>query len=465
MPVSGTLRLALAGGMLAIALPLCGAAVSQEKDSGLVAIRATPGLPNSVIEYIARNSELRPGVILANERPEDFVAAICGVGTDAFNKIFFDEVNSNKITRGAVPTPRTVSIPACAKWVQERHAEAEVRAGEKLDDVLLRRIGRTGSVPFQCAPNVNLPRCGKPLRDLAQQANPGVNVDALQAGQRIKLPFATYLTTFKVKASTHLTAKQVVEKIAELGRSELPHSPVIKVFVAPPVRLLAPVASEDVEDPACVSASTKAKNWPYDKELVSRVIKRTRDRADAAGDSLVPTTVTVIDTGLDESFPGGFLRRNTTDPNVTFGIGTFRADQFRPDPRHEPIELRMHGTEVAEIIAGGSGLRSAVPDLAKLFRINIVNVMEPGQEDPDKKIQFEIKPDGVIRGTEWATANAQIANVSIGSETTLLGLRNAVQLKPDFLLVAAAGNDSNELGDNLALYPANYGGTSTVVGT
>src|SRR5215204_5387822 len=48
MPVSGTLRLALAGGMLAIALPLCGAAVSQEKDSGLVAIRATPGLPNSV---------------------------------------------------------------------------------------------------------------------------------------------------------------------------------------------------------------------------------------------------------------------------------------------------------------------------------------------------------------------------------------------------------------------------------
>jgi hypothetical protein len=449
--------------MAIAAILSCGAAFSEEKDSGLVSIRATPGLPDSVIEYVARNSEPRPGVIRANERPEEFVAKICGVGTEAFNKVFYGEVNGNRISREPVGKDRPVRIPACAKWVQERGAEAEVRNGERLDDVLLRRIGRTGSVPFLCATTANSPRCNKLLRDLVQQANPGVDLNALKAGQKIRLPFATYLTTFQVKKN--LTAKEVIAEISKRGREDILHSALIQNFMAPPVRLLAPVANEDLADAACLTASKIASNWPYDSKLVGQVIARTRQRAEAVGNPPSSTTLTIVDTGVDASFPENFLRRNTkVDSSLAFGIGTFRPDQFRPDPRHEPSEMRLHGTNVAAIATGGSGLRSVVPDLNRLLRINIVNVIEPSGEGPDK-VTFDIKTDGVTRGAEYATANAQIANISIGSETTLLGVQNALLAQKNFLLVTAAGNDSNVLGDNLALYPANFGGSNGIVGT
>lgn len=424
-----------------------------------MAVRATPGLPDAVIEFIAQVSEPRSAVIRANEWPEEFVREICGVNTTAFDRVFYNEVNKDKIARERWAKPRPVKVPACVKW--RRDVQVRVRAGDTLDDILVRRVGRTESQPLVCPSGEASRRCNKTLRELVQEKNPGKDLDRLQEGQQIVLPFATYLTTFKVKASANLSAEQVTQKIAELGRADIAGSPIIKNFVAPAVRLLAPIAGDELGE-ACGAASTIAKTaWPYDANLISMVITRNLARAKETDNPLSPVTVSVIDTGLDTTFPEGLLRRDATvDPKYAYGIGSFRQDNMRPFPDHEPIELRLHGTQVAEILTGGSGLRAAFPELAKLFRINVVNVIEPGTAKGD----YHITTEGVNIGADWAAANAQIANVSIGSAKPLVGLRDAVARQPQLLLVAAAGNESDDLGQ-FALYPANFGGTNDVIGT
>ena len=106
------------------------------------------------------------------------------------------------------------------------------------------------------------------------------------------------------------------------------------------------------------------RSWPYDAQLIASVIKRNLAAAAEAGQQIVPTTITILDTGLDASFPPSLLRRDdSVDPKYSYGIGVFQQDNIRPYPNHTPDEVRLHGTEVAKIAAGISALQSASDDL------------------------------------------------------------------------------------------------------
>src|SRR4029077_2599629 len=208
----------------------CGAAAIAADNRGGVAVRATPGLPDPVIDFIARVSEPQPTIIPANELPRDFIARRCGVYTTTYGKVFHGEVNKSVLADRSAE-PRDVLLPACARW--QNDFAVRVRAGETLDDILARRVGLTSNQRLVCQPGEPSRRCNKTMRQLIQEKYPGKNLDQLQEGEELVLPFATFLTTFHIKASAHLSAEQVVKKISELGRQDMSGGPIIKNFVAP----------------------------------------------------------------------------------------------------------------------------------------------------------------------------------------------------------------------------------------
>ena len=166
--------------------------------------------------------------------------------------------------------------------------------------------------------------------------------------------------------------------------------------------------------------------------------------------------VTVIDTGLDETkfsaeFLRDFMRINQTPNNGEgrFGIGSFQKGVTKPDNRYA---THLHGTQVADIVAGGSGLRSEYSQLSALIAINVVNLIIP--ESPTR---FVIREGDIVNGVSFARdKGAHVANISVGSAKELKTLVDVLVGRP-LVLVVAAGNERKDLG-KFALYPGLYGG-------
>jgi subtilisin family serine protease len=434
-------------------------AAESAEDAGFVTVRATPGLPDAVIEYIARIAEPRPFELQPNQLPEEVIAAVCGATTNVYLAVY-DSLNSklNEIARARVPRKRWQKLPACIRW-EQRNVSVTIEAGNTLDSILQEYIGRNQKARFTCPGDPSPPRCNKTFRDLVQDMNRGEDLDNLRPGSTIFLPFRTTRTTFRIDPSANLSAEQVVAKITELGGQQTPDSPIIQVGVGQLVNLISPLDAKDsdVNNPACSDASQTAKNrgenWPYNAGLVARILTRNAARAAELGQAINPVTITIIDTGLDPTFvPDALLSRDGTEPGNPFGFGTYINNRSNPFADQQPREMRMHGSQVTAIATGATDLREAILKLP--VRVKIVNVVEKIGGD------YGVTASGVERGMAWARPRSQIANVSIGSETELRGFVDTLQSDRSMLAVVAAGNDRGRvLGDDISLYPAVYGGT------
>ncbi len=387
------------------------------------------------------------------------IEQVCGAYTEAYADVFY-ELNKT-LDRRPKPYDRPAQMPACPKW--RHNVMALVTPGDSLDTILLREVGRTGRDRLLCpGEDTQSVRCNKTFRDLAQQVNPGKNLDELKDGQKIMLPLATYAVNVKVKLSADLTIKLVREKIAQLGRQDLVGGPIISNEITPPIRMLAAVPANDLEfsDRACAHAREMARQpWPYDSKLVAKVLQQNLAAARELEQPVNPATVTVIDTGVARSFPESYMREDrSVDAVYAFGIGVYRQD-IRPFKDQIPIEERLHGTEVAEILTGSSGLKKYFPELNRLFRINVVNLMVP----TSAKNNYEVEAAGLERAIKWFVSHADIANISVGSDSDLPSFSDVIRRDPTKLIVVAAGNDTDDIG-KYALYPANYGGTAREIG-
>ncbi|MGY4348692.1 hypothetical protein ACVWXM_005159 [Bradyrhizobium sp. GM7.3] len=434
---------------------------ADAEDTGLVTVRATPGLPDAAIEYIARIAEPRSFELKANQLPEEVIAAVCGATTNSFLSVY-DSLNAKQTAspRARVPRKRWTKVPACIRWERgDGGVPVTIETGNTLDSILLEYIGRDQKARFTCPGDPTPPRCNKTFRDLVQDMNRGEDLDNLRPGNTILLPFRTVRTTFRVDPLATLSAEQVVAKIAELGQKSFPDSPIIQIDVGQPVRLITPLGTQDadISTPACSkawqTANGEGRPWPYDAALVARVLVRNAARVTELGQATIPVTVTVIDTGLDPSFvPEALLSRDGTEPGNPAGMGVFIKNRTMPFADHLPREVRMHGSQVAAIVTGASDLRAAI--LKSPVRLKIVNIVEKIGSD-----EYGVTGSGVERGMAWAKERSQIANVSIGSETELKGFLDALRTDRTMLAVVAAGNDKGLLGDDISLYPAVYGGT------
>lgn len=430
-------------------------------DDRFLTIRATSALPDAVITYIAQSSTPDAMELRENEALEKLITSVCGYYLPAFANEFFAINRPIALDSRVKPTARPVQMPACVKW---RHdVLVKVPEGDNLDSLLLRKIGLKSTSRLACATQMT-GRCNKTFRALVAQVNPDIkdeNLDSLSGIKQLILPLVTEPTTIKVKRG--LDPEVVRARITELSQQTASvESSVIRNTIARPMKLLAKddlsVADDDCKN-APQSARAMGRAWPYNSTSVDEAIKRTLAIAKKRDDKPTSTVVTLIDTGLTDSFvktSNSLLKRSsTTSEWSTYGLGMARPDGIAPFPDYD---MGWHGTRVAQILTRASGLSTAT--LADLVRVNIANVV--ARKSIDRP--YEIDPNGITPGLHLAIETARIANLSIGSETPIEYILTLIAGKR-LLLVVAAGNERHALSAaNFPLYPALYGGTNPAGG-
>jgi subtilisin family serine protease len=458
---------------LAAALLLSPVTLHAASEGQNVTIRATSGVADEIIKYVAEVSELDHLKIPPNETVDAFITKRCGANTNVFKDLFL-ELNKEALAKAPLTSERSVKMPACIMWRNFRRDESETQfggvavkivVGDSLEAVLQRRIGFGPDDKLTCSPTAQQrSRCNRTYRDLVQQYNRGRILEPLDPRKELVLPLVTEPRTVRLnrdKVAQGLTAAQVVAKITELAQQTGTSAAIVRNVVAPDVRLLGAVSTEDLDPDRkeCREANIVARRpWPYNVKEVAEAITRSLVAAERAGGRRNNHVVTtIVDTGLDpKTFPERFLKKNTiANSKPGFGIGIDQEGVIAPFPKYE---AQWHGTQVAHIFTGGSGLRDAFPGLSALIKLNVVNLVETKNQSGGGEA-YNISAAGVGRGLSHAIETAQVANMSVGSATQLTFAEQVLRQK-DLLLVVAAGNERNKFGaSDPPLYPAKYGGT------
>ncbi len=445
-------------------------------------IRATSPVPNPVTEYVAKVSKPRKVTIPPTQSVEYFIRQRCGSYSPVFANTFYSLNEPLDKDRGPSKSPRDANMPACIIWGlfrQEKNSRGGVgipvpvlSTDKSLDPVLRRNVGLKVSADtiWSCAQAVTISAyCGKTYRQLVEQLNPPGTLDKFfDPQQQAQQPQERQLVLPLVTKPSHLeldpNAKDVAEKTLQDVKRKIeqlsePYGAEYESAIFDGrIHLFGAADLQTEKDKkGCRGAIVERPDWPYDANRVSSVINRTLERLDAP----TPVTVTVMDTGLDDGqFIGDekkFLRTDTVSgsPYGTYGMGIDDTKVTKPAADYP---LAWHGTAVADVLAGGSGLRGQFKELFKYLKINVINLITSDRNTNPPK--FDIVPEAIVRSMDFTDVNrVAVANVSIGSTTSLDQLEKLLQSQ-NLILVAAAGNEAqNVQRGEFTTYPASYGGT------
>jgi hypothetical protein len=211
--------------------------------------------------------------------------------------------------------------------------------------------------------------------------------------------------------------------------------------------------------------------WPLDQRLVADALRVALRAAAERGQHPAKTVVRVADTGvrgLLTFFPQELLAQDeqSASPLVTlpeetwegyrygFAAGGRGASVF---PYPENVDrYHWHGTQVADLILGGAGLRAvilqALPqgliglNFAKLSQ-RVAGGGQPRIDSGALQQAFEHQPPAFILNASVGTQER------LGSFITLAGNNRSY-----ILVVVAAGNEGRDLARAPTIYPAAYGG-------
>ncbi|MEU3609401.1 S8 family serine peptidase [Streptomyces sp. NPDC035033] len=181
--------------------------------------------------------------------------------------------------------------------------------------------------------------------------------------------------------------------------------------------------------PTAVAADARSQQWYLDAMKAEEIWKKTTGKG---------ITVAVIDSGVDPDTP-------SLKGKVLKG---WDASESKGD---ETDDYSGHGTSIAETIVGsgaGGGIKGLAPD-AKVIPYRVADTERQNEQAVNA---FDVEE--AIKAA--ADSDAQIINLSIGSEYYSEGEREAVKYAQSKgkLLFASAGNEA--LKGNKKNYPASY---------
>jgi hypothetical protein len=450
---------------------------SEGPDS--ISIRGTSGISDELIKYVAINSEWTSMRLPANEPAANFIRSICGSITDTYARVFFSANPKLKTPSSAME--ELVLVPACFRWTQ--NVTVSKLPGETVDALLRRMTGLGAEDLFECAtaaqpsttnmgqpetntsspPHTTRPvastRCNKKFIALVQELNPGVDLDT---SPTLKLPLKTSTTTFKPNKSIGKDASEIKQEIIDINTKSGAGTALIRVSISGSINLTAPVDPFEltVNAPACVHPETGSmgKSWPYDATQIAQILNKDIEFfLNKEHNPLEPQLVGILDTGVEtdqknaDHVPSSFIKFLGDQPVARGIVPLGHYMPFAND------ESGKHGTEIANIVTGGSGLRPFLLDrLSNMLKIIFVNIRTPTGSGPYQT--YTIEKSSVYDGVNFAKENkVLIVNLSIQGRERLEDLLDPG--KSGILFVVAAGNDHKPLGGP-DTYPANYGGTS-----
>ncbi len=434
-------------------------------------VRATSSLSDEAIAFIADIAEPLKRTIPPRTRPETFLSGVCGGGlTNTYLKKF-QELNP-KTQLAPSDSSREVMVPACVHW--RNNVDIKISKDDTLDRVILREIGATATTLLQpCGPAEKSSRCNLSIQDVVRKMNPGLDIENLKPGQRLSLPVVSKFTTIKLK-QTERTLANVVETLTSLtgggdvsaaGQGLVSATPAIE-----DIELVKPLSldSDKIGASNCKNADAVSPNsWPVDADRLIVALIRNRQLIERnTGQLIRAARVAIIDTGLailSERLPQSLFDKNMGESEFPsngidddkngyiddlYGIDTRGGGKIEP---HEGYQFKRHGYYVFDLSTGGAAFRKKYPKLDQHMRFKVIRVVTAIGD------RFEIQESAILRAAQYAARNMNIANLSVGSGTSMDILEGIVRNQPKLLLVVAAGNEGQNI--NLkATYPAIFGG-------
>lgn len=432
-----------------------------------VTVRATSALSDQAIQYLAGVSKPKELTIPAGVKPETFLRAFCGGGLSNTYQEEFYKLNGASFERAPVSRPRNVIVPGCVQWA--RDVKVPLRPNDTIDTVVQREIGTdAGAVLKPCAPNEKDLRCNKSIRQIVRILNPDLKVDELKDAKQIILPVVSKFTTIQLNEDAP-SPETVVNELEKLTATTSTASPNVQTQAAAPgvedIELIKPLNFETgFVDKSDCSAAGPNSAWPFNERAVLAALARNRAALEAVGGTVKPARIAILDTGAElpsSEISVQLLERNILEiPNNNidddrngfiddvFGIDARGLGKIAPAANYEAAE---HGWYVADLATGGAKTRQQRTVLAQHLRLKVVNLVLADQS------KFEIREGAILRGLQYASSYADIANLSVGSPNSMDNVVTAARGYPKLLLVIAAGNRGKDLNIK-PLYPAFFGG-------
>ncbi|WP_426421757.1 S8 family serine peptidase [Bradyrhizobium genosp. A] len=432
-----------------------------------VTVRATSALSDQAVQYLAGVSKPKELTIPAGVKPETFMRAFCGGGLSNTYQEEFYKLNGVNFERAPVNRPRNVLVPGCVQWA--RDAKVPLRPNDTIDTVIQREIGTDSEAVLKpCGANDKDLRCNKTIRQLVRILNPDLNLDDPKDAKQVVLPVVSKFTTIQLNEAAP-PPETVVNQLEKLTATTAAAPPNVQAQAAAPgvedIELIKPLnfVTGFVDKSDCSTADPNAA-WPINEGAVLAALARNRLALEAAGATVKPARIAVLDTGVElpsAEIPVQLLERNLLEvPNNNvdddrngfiddvYGIDARGLGKIAPAANYEAAE---HGWYVADLATGGVRTRQQQAVLAQHLRLKVVNLVLADQN------KFEIREGSILRGLQYASSYADIVNLSVGSPNSMDNVVTAARGYPNLLLVIAAGNRGQDLNIK-PLYPAFFGG-------
>ena len=378
------------------------------------------------------------------------------------------------------PTVRTVVLPVCAKVA--KLVTVEVLPGDTLESIVGRYLGvKPDDIIASCrsSQSKNVATGKSPCKSTARDAIAALNggnkagLDDLVPGRQLLLPVTTRSTTFALRDG--VSPDVAIQKIQNAQVAD--NAKVLtNVQESPDLRLLTPLKSNDekVKGTSCSPESAAlTRPWPFDSVRLRTLIEANKVRARQRNISLIPTVIRIADTGavgLESYFPKEALAINKFEkPFQPYDLdgNHFNGDYYGFDAAqngdvraYDDDPNRLHGTAVADLALGGLAFRTLYPDIYSLLHIEFSKIYwKRGGPLTVNDSSLSVAMSNVTHHEMPTVINFSVGGGDQGNTRDFVTDVLAARVL-HFLVVIAAGNASDDIGDK-PMYPAAYGGTGS----
>jgi subtilisin family serine protease len=340
-------------------------------------------------------------------------------------------------------------------------------------------------VPSNAKVQVCDPKVGRPSVFSSCTLSAAAALAAVNGGKPIDpatLVPGQILTTPTVALPTTIALKEGVTSIAAvkllsnaMSRRNGGIGSAIAITPSAELKLIQPLQTDDpiISGTSCGENAGSSTTWPLNVEDIRVKLLDAQKIASDRGVSQGPSVIRVADTGflgLTSFFPLDAIDQNThetaSQPYDLDG-NRYIADRFGIDSEntgdiapYEDSRYRDHGTQVADLVLGGSELRTNYPKIYDLTKVAFVKIFWKGSG------AITVKDETFLQAMRHIEnhSDPRVVNFSVGAgdenNTRLFEetMRLASQL--NYLVVIAAGNDDNDI-SSIPMYPASYGGTGS----
>lgn len=416
-----------------------------------MALRSHSGVPDDAIRFIAGIGIPSRLPVQSGEDAQAHLATKCGYHRTALDNEL-RRLNPTLTSDLKVAQVGDLLLPACARF--EENVNLTLAQATSVAVLLRRETGFEGPHTLQGFWAAN-PK----IRDSATP-------NEIPAGTELTLPYRARWTTVQLDPAAGMTGDQAVNRLRRiLARTTTrANAESIRAAKSGPGYLISTVPKGQLATGGSGCAPPAASPWPIDVPALIAALDRTTKLARNAKRQIVEARVAVLDSAFVEppAEPFSWSRIATTYGGVEgtadyYGVNG--VDQKTAPLLLSDMEDADHGTMVATLVLGGTGFLAADTTNLSKVRVRTSSIIDvPADQGTGERLPGRVWETAVLYALADAKKQqASIVNMSFAFGTPLALLEQELRSSTGMLVVAAAGNQPQDIA-SIPRYPASYGG-------